>query len=555
MHKSGSNLASGAQEFVRFLEDHDYRHVFGLPGSSMVALLGPIAGSKVSYVPTIHESVTMAAADGYARVAGSGIALTYMLPGTANLMANLYNAWRDESPVIVLATQQISTIRSGEATIGEGDLVGLTKPFTRLSHEVTAGMPVYSWLSKARSRAGGPPSGPAFLAMTEDAMTGSAPADPLRASRRLGAGAPDISEPARVLREAKAPLLVVGGQVRRHGGTEALEELAARFEIPVAFESGFNDRMSIAPGHSHCIGPFRGRSRSYFEEADAVFVVGARFLHEAHRPATPTFPAAQFIAHVNADSAKLEEPYSADWSAPCDPASFLKALLAALESDPPSNECLAGRREWLASKAKAATAPAATAETETSRAMAAYASAAAHLHDALDHGWVVDEAVMASPMLMDALRSKDGRRFVGTSGASLGWGMGASAGIALASGEPVTCVIGDGSVRFGVHALWTIQALNLPITIVVLDNSGYGSTRYFEREYLREFGDGSGEKPTYFNMDMREMGPPVAQIIEGFGIPCTRVPLGESPRAAIEEAWRNTASGPRAVVIDIGFEG
>jgi len=551
MQNGKGNLASGAEEFVRFLKDNDYRHVFGLPGSSMVALLGPIAGSNVQYVPTIHESVTMAAADGYSRVAGSGIALTYMLPGTANLMANLYNAWRDESPVLVLATQQISTIRSGEASIGEGDLVGLTKPFTRLSHEVTAGMPVHSWLSKARSRAGGPPSGPAFLSITEDAMTGSSPPAPLRGSQRRGAGAPDVSEPAEVLRRARAPLLIVGGQLRRHGGTAALEELAERFEIPVAFESGFNDRMAIAPGHSHCIGAFRGSAPHFFDEADAVFVIGARYLHEAHPPKSPTFPAARFIAHVNADSAKLEEPYSADWSAPCDPAAFVEALLASQVAQPPSDECLTARRAHLARKRPV---PAtAVAETETSRATAAYGRAVRHLHDALDRGWVVDESVMASYQLMMALRSKDGRRYVGTSGASLGWGLGASIGIALASDEPVTCVIGDGSVRFGVHALWTIQALNLPITIVVLDNSGYGSTRFFEREYLHE--QGSSEKPTYFNMDMREMGPDVGSMIAGFGIPCKRVGVGDDARAAIEEAWEGAGSGPRVVILTLGFEG
>lgn len=48
-------------------------------------------------------------------------------------MANLYNGWRDESPVVVLATQQVSDARTGTATIGEADQAQVVAPFTRLA--------------------------------------------------------------------------------------------------------------------------------------------------------------------------------------------------------------------------------------------------------------------------------------------------------------------------------------------------------------------------------------------------------------------------------------
>ena len=61
-HTTSERSARGAAELVRFLEDHAYRHVFGLPGSSMVAALHELQNSAVRYVPTIHESTTIAAA-------------------------------------------------------------------------------------------------------------------------------------------------------------------------------------------------------------------------------------------------------------------------------------------------------------------------------------------------------------------------------------------------------------------------------------------------------------------------------------------------------------
>ena len=61
---------TGAREIVRFLADHGYRHVFGLPGSQLVSVFHEMQNADIVLVPTIHESVTVAAADGYARVAG-----------------------------------------------------------------------------------------------------------------------------------------------------------------------------------------------------------------------------------------------------------------------------------------------------------------------------------------------------------------------------------------------------------------------------------------------------------------------------------------------------
>ena len=98
-----NEAASGAVEVVRFLEDRGVRHIFGLPGSSLVSLLAELEKSGLRIVPAIHESVAVAAADGYSRVAGFGAAYLYMMPGVANGLANLYNAWRDESPLMLLA--------------------------------------------------------------------------------------------------------------------------------------------------------------------------------------------------------------------------------------------------------------------------------------------------------------------------------------------------------------------------------------------------------------------------------------------------------------------
>lgn len=545
----------GSLEVVRFLEHHGYRHVFGLPGSSMVSVLYDLQDSPVAYVPTIHESVAVAAADGYARVAGAGLAFVYMLPGTANGLGNLHNAWRDESPVIVIASQNCSRWRTREGTVGEADLVALTRPFTRLSQELSLGMPVRSWLEAARRAGQGTPAGPAFLSIPTDVFEEEAPALELRASVQAKGGAPeDITAVVEALRAAERPVIMVGGQLRRYGGSSHVEELAERFEIPVIYEGGFNDRLGVAPGHSHIFGNVLTGGAKLEQEADVALLIGCRLMLEGHPRELPYFPNAKMVVHVNADQAKLEETRTADWVAACDPGAFAGRLLADLLAAPTDSELL-GRRKARLVKQRELKRTSLEGGDPVGRAMLPYVTALSCLHDAMDRGWVVDESVLASQVLSDSLTSKDGEKFIGISGGSLGWATGASVGVALASGEPVTAVLGDGALRFNAQGLWSIKTSMLPITLVVLDNGGYGSTRHFERQYVAKLGDKAKNKPGYLNSDLRNLGPSVDSIIEGFGIPCSRVAPGDDPRETVLAAWEQSSQGPNAVVIPIDFEG
>jgi thiamine pyrophosphate-dependent acetolactate synthase large subunit-like protein len=543
--------ATGATEVARFLSDHGYTHVFGLPGSQLVSIFYELQKTGIEYVPTIHESVTLAAADGYARVKGSGIALLYMLPGTANALANLYNASRDESPVLAIASQQLSTARSEFGASCEGNTVPLVKPFCRFSQELTKGTPVRSMLEKALRASTGQPGGPAFLSITEDVMLEHGPVVDERQSTRGVPATPDVNDVVAALRTARKPLIVAGGQLARYGGREIVARIAKTFEIPVAYEMGLPTGLGIAPGHSHCVGNIVYGAWKHEMEADVVLLLGARSAHAASPRSTPYFPAARFVGQVNTDPAKLEDTQRVDWVSVSHPGAFAEALFAALSDMPPSEELLAERRSWVSER----TLPPMPAGSAVANLFDEYRRVLPTVHDALDHGWVVEECVLGSAPLQSIMTSLDGRRFAGSSGASLGWATGAAVGIAVASGEPVTAILGDGSVRFGAAGLWTIAALNLPITLVVFDNNGYASTRMYEREYVRGLDrDAQPQRPSYYNMDMRGLGPSVASMIAGYGIPTRQLSLDDDPRAAVEQAWKERAQGPNAVIIPMKFE-
>jgi len=97
-------------------------------------------------------------------------------------------------------------------------------------------------------------------------------------------------------------------------------------------------------------------------------------------------------------------------------------------------------------------------------------------------------------------------------------------------------------------------AEKLPITFVILDNGGYGSTRYFSRAYAeRTKPVGGRNAPSYSGMDFRETGGSLAELIRGFGLPCAGPVAPQNAREALEAAWRSAGEGPNAIIISLPF--
>ena len=543
------DTARGGEQIARFIDDHGYRHVFAIPGSSMVGFLHSMQKSSAAYVPAIHESVTVAMADGYSRVAGSGLAMLYMLPGVANGLGNLYNAWKDESPLTILASNQATRLRTPEWTVCEGDLVSIAKPYTRLAHEIAPGMALRPWLEQARRTSMGPLPGPTFLSLQQNIIDEPQPIEKVRVSQRPVASPPDLEMLAAELRSAERPLIVVGGQLARWDGTKAIEELSRSQAIPMTYETSFNDRLGAAPGHPNMFGNIIGSAAPIEQTADVVLVIGARYMAESHVRPLPWFPNAKFIAHINVDPAKLEATQSADWAAACDPGAAAKVLWKLLAKRPATPELREKRSSWMDKLRRAG--PHGFLPT-----IQHYLDAVDPIADALDHGWLVDESTLGILALQERMTATDASRYVGTSGCSLGWGTGAAVGVALASGDPVTLVIGDGSLRFSALGLWSIAQQKVPVTIIVLDNGGYGSTRMFERFFIEKLGaEARPQSPGYLGSDLREQGASVQSIIEGFGIPCYTAKADEDHRKAVMSAWEHGRTGPTAIVLPVPFGG
>ena len=156
---------TASQAYLEVAAAHGVEYVFGLPGTSGQEFIGTIADQeRVRFVLALHETCVVSMADGHARVTGRpSLAQVSTLPGSANAVGALYDAYRDRSPVVVTSTNVDSRIAGRDSHTEGKDLVELTKQFTKWSAEVHRSDRIPEFLNRAFKVAATPPSGPVYL--------------------------------------------------------------------------------------------------------------------------------------------------------------------------------------------------------------------------------------------------------------------------------------------------------------------------------------------------------------------------------------------------------
>ncbi len=163
---------TASQAYLEVAAAHGVDYVFGLPGTSGQEFIGTIADQeKVRFILALHETCVVSMADGYARVTGRpSLAQLSTLPGTANSVGALYDAYRDRSPVVLTSTNVDTRIVGRDSHTEGKDLVELTKQFTKWSCEVHRADRIPEILNRAFKVASTPPTGPVYLSLPSNLL-------------------------------------------------------------------------------------------------------------------------------------------------------------------------------------------------------------------------------------------------------------------------------------------------------------------------------------------------------------------------------------------------
>src|SRR2546425_2267929 len=250
---------TASQAYLEVAAAHGVEYVFGLPGTSGQEFIGTIADQeKIRFILALHETCVVSMADGYARVSGKpSLAQLSTLPGTANSVGALYDAYRDRSPVVVTSTNVDTRIVGRDSHTEGKDLVEMTKQFTKWSAEVHRADRIPEYLNRAFKVASTPPTGPVYLALPSNLLgetitIANPEADRSRIVPRIAGDPEALAEAAKLLAHAKRPVIVAGSGVAKGGATEELIKFAEMVAAPVVMEPRYSS-PAFPTTHPHSL--------------------------------------------------------------------------------------------------------------------------------------------------------------------------------------------------------------------------------------------------------------------------------------------------------------
>jgi len=466
--KTGRAAITVKQATLDLLRGLGIRKVFGNPGSTELPFLSDWP-ADIDYVLGLQEASVVGMADGYAQATRNAAFVNlHSAAGVGNALGNIYTAHRNQTPMVITAGQQARSILPLQAFLYAERVSEFPRPYVKFSVEPARAEDVPAAIARAYYVAMQPPCGPTFVSIPiDDWMQPAQPVEARHVSRDIGPDTQAMQALATALAKSKRPALVVGPAVDRAQAVDLMVKVAEKTRAAV-WISPFSARCSFPERHPQFAG-FLHASPSQLSDAlrdhDLVVVIGApvfTFHVEGH---AAIFDGGTAIFQITDDpTAAAVAPLGTSIIATMRP-----ALTNLLELLPASKRALPAPR--MLPPSPAATDPITVEFLMHTLATTMPADAA-----------LVEEAPSHRPAMQKHLPMRGQDSFYTMSSGGLGHALPASVGLALGQPERRTvCLIGDGSAMYSPQALWTAAQRKLPLTVVVINNSGYGAMRSFSQ--------------------------------------------------------------------------
>jgi acetolactate synthase-1/2/3 large subunit len=319
-HHAAPVRVTGAQALVLALERVGVDVVFGIPGGAVLPAYDPLLDSKqIRHILVRHEQGAGHAATGYAQATGrTGVCMATSGPGATNLVTPLADAYMDSVPVVAI-TGQVSTNLIGTDGFQEADISGITYPITKHNFLVTKPEDIARTIGEAFHLASTGRPGPVLVDIAKDAMqattdfTWPVPFDLPGYHPVTRPHSRQVREAARMLTEAKRPVLYVGGGVIKADASKELKELAELTGAPVVTtlmaRGAFPDSHPLHLGMPGMHGTVAAVGA--LQRADLIVALGARF-DDRVTGKLDSFAPDALIVHADIDPAEISKNRRAD---------------------------------------------------------------------------------------------------------------------------------------------------------------------------------------------------------------------------------------------------
>ncbi|KAB8309772.1 acetolactate synthase AlsS [Rouxiella chamberiensis] len=304
----------GADLVVAQLEAQGVKHVFGIPGAKIDRVFDSLIDSTITTIPVRHEANAAFMAGAVGRLTGkAGVALVTSGPGCSNLITGVATATSEGDPLVALggAVKRADHVKQVHQTM---DTVTMFRPVTKYSAEVTSSSALAEVMANGFRAAEFGRPGAAFISLPMDIVNEPASGKLLTSQPPVLGSAPHdaILQVARLLKQAKNPVLLLGLMASQPRNAAAIRRLLHKSDLPVTSTYQAAGVIDQASFHRFAgrVGLFNNQAGDrLLRNADLVITIG--YSPVEYEPAQWNNENAELV-HIDVMPAETDSEYLPD---------------------------------------------------------------------------------------------------------------------------------------------------------------------------------------------------------------------------------------------------
>jgi acetolactate synthase I/II/III large subunit len=534
---------TGGKIFLRMMQRHDVKHIFGIPGGAIMPVFDAIYNTKqLEFVLAKHEQNAGHMAQGYARVSGKpGVVLVTSGPGATNVITAIQDAFADGTPLVVF-TGQVPTTALGSQAFQEADIVGISRPCTKWNMMVQSVTDLPKRIDEAFDIAMSGRPGPVLLDLPKNVMEDtlrepvetkpSCPAH-LSASANVAQMLVSADLEARIARSAelinlaKNPVIYAGqGILGSLEGPKLLKELSKKAKIPVTTTmQGLGAFDEMSPRALHMLGMHGSvYANKAMQEADLIIALGARFDDRVTGCVEKFAPNAKAAAregrggiiHFDIQSANINKVVQATEAVEGDVTQNLAAILPLIETVNDRSDWLNKIDSWK-ERFPLHRFERKLPDSDDFVQPQQLIEKLSQITDPIKHRTIIATGVGQHQMwVAQHFRWRYPRSWVGSGGmGTMGFGLPSAMGAKFARPDALVInVDGDGSFNMSMTELSTASQYNIGVKIIVLNNKEHGMVTQWQSLFYDKRYSHAHQKNPDFQQLSETMGVPARKCLK-----------------------------------------